>query len=331
MRVFGLNIPKAVYRIRAPELSREAKRRLKMLEWYEAHDRNARLTCRHFGVSPDTFYRWKRRYNLQDLRSLEDRSHRPRQVRQPTWTPELASAELRLREEFPRWGKDRLAVLLRQEGWQCSTSMVGRILGQLKGKGRLKETPHRDPWQRPRPFKRPYAQRKPKGWTLSAPGDLVQVDTADIRPLPGVAYKHFTARDVISRWDVVEVYSRATAKAAAGFLDILLARMPFPVKAVQVDGGSEFMAQFEQACQEKGLKLFVLPPHSPKLNGHVERAHRTHREEFYQVIDLPDSLEELRVKLRAWEKVYNGYRPHQALGYLTPKAFYEKWLAKQHA
>jgi hypothetical protein len=30
----------------------------------------------------------------------------------------------------------------------------------------------------------------------------------------------------------------------------------------------------------------VLPPRSPKLNGSVERANRTHSEEFYQVMPL---------------------------------------------
>src|SRR6516164_9619385 len=52
--------------------------------------------------------------------------------------------------------------------------------------------------------------------------------------------------------------------------------MPFPIRALQVDGGSEFAAEFEQACQQRGLYLFVLPPRSPKLNGAVERANRTH-------------------------------------------------------
>jgi transposase len=41
------------------ELSKAAKHRLRIMEWYEAHGKNARLTCRHFGISPDTFYRWK--------------------------------------------------------------------------------------------------------------------------------------------------------------------------------------------------------------------------------------------------------------------------------
>jgi putative transposase len=85
-----------------------------------------------------------------------------------------------------------------------------------------------------------------------------------------VVRKHFSARDTISRWDVVEVHERATSLAAAHFLDSLVDRMPFPFAAVQVHGGSEFAAEFELACQQRGLPLFVLPPRSAKLNGHVE-------------------------------------------------------------
>jgi hypothetical protein len=40
--------------------------------------------------------------------------------------------------------------------------------------------------------------------------------------------------------------------------------MPFPIRALQVDSGSEFAAEFEAACQRRGLRLFVLPPRSPK-------------------------------------------------------------------
>ena len=123
---------------------------------------------------------------------------------------------------------------------------------------------------------------------MDQPGDLVQVDTLDVRPVPGVVLKHFTARDIVSRWDVLEARTRATAATAAGFLDRLVARMPFPVRAIQVDGGSEFQAVFEEACQARGIRLFVLPPRSPKLNGCVERE-RTHTEEFYEV--TPFSLE----------------------------------------
>jgi hypothetical protein len=81
----------------------------------------------------------------------------------------------------------------------------------------------------------------------------------------------------------IEVSGRATASSAARFITTILARMPFKVKAIQVDGGSEFHSVFEETCQRMGIRLFVLPPRFPKLNGHVERANRTHAEEFYEV------------------------------------------------
>jgi putative transposase len=156
---------------------------------------------------------------------------------------------------------------------------------------------------------------------VEKPGDLVQVDTLDLRPSPGVILKQFTARDMVSRWDVIEVHGRATSCAATLFLDTLQRRLPFPLRALQVDGGSEFAALFEAACQHRGLRLFVLPPRSPKLNGQVERANRTHTEEFYEVIPCSLPITLLNQELLAWERTYNTVRPHQALGYLTPQQF----------
>jgi transposase InsO family protein len=283
---------------------------------------NVALTCRHFGISRQTFYRWLKRYEPLDLISLEERSHCPHRRRQPTWSFLLARKVLTLRLRFPRWGKDKLAVLLRQQGERASTSMVGRILHQLKRSGQLVEPPrHAVPGSR-RPLRlRPYAVRKPRQYAVSRPGDMVQVDTLDVRPVPGVVFKQFTARDVVSRWDVIQAHGRATAYAATQFLDTLLHRMPFPIRALQVDGGSEFAAEFEQACQQRGLHLFVLPPRSPKLNGAVERANRTHTEEFYQVTACSLEMKKLNRELRQWEKIYNTVRPHQSLGYLTPHQF----------
>ncbi len=124
--------------------------------------------------------------------------------------------------------------------------------------------------------------------------------------------------------DVVSVHSRASASTAAHFLDTLESRMPFPVRAIQVDGGSEFEAIFEKECQRQDIKLFVLPPRSPKLNGGVERAHRTHTEEFYEVTESSFDLSEPKDELLEWEGVYNTVRPHQALGYVTPLKFLEQ-------
>jgi len=91
---------------------------------------------------------------------------------------------------------------------------------------------------------RPYAIRKPKEYVAREPGDIVEVDTLDVRPLPGVILKQFTARDIISRWDVLEAHTRATSHTAAGFIDTMLRRMPFPIRVIQMDGGSEFQDAF---------------------------------------------------------------------------------------
>lgn len=267
-----------------------------------------------------TLYRWQKRLKEQGPRGLEERSRRPKRRRQRTWHPELAQRILVLREEYPRWGKDKLVILLSREGIKTSPSMVGPILTKLKARGVLGEPPRRFPPHR-RSHPRPYAVRKPRDYRAHNPGDLVQVDTLDVRPLPGVVLKHFTACDVVSRWDVLEVYTRATATLAQGFLDSVMLRMPFPVRAVQVDGGSEFQAAFEEACREKNIPLFVLPPRSPKLNGHVERTHRTHREEFYEVYDGDLEMEPLNQALNRWEWIYNHVRPRQALDNRIPQEY----------
>ena len=100
--------------------------------------------------------------------------------------------------------------------------------------------------------------------------------------------------------------------------------MPFPVKAIQVDGSSEFTSVSEEECQKRGINLSVLPPRSPKLNGAVERAHRAHTEEPYEVTASSFDLSELREELLEWEQVYNTIRPRQILGYVTPLKFLEQ-------
>jgi putative transposase len=314
------SIAKGTYQLARLELkiSKEAKLRLSWFEYYHQHENNARLTCRHFGISPQTFYRWLRRYNPQHPKTLESRSHRPKQVRQPTYSTEQIEAVRKMREQYPRWGKDKIKVLLERQSIQLSTSTVGRILHYLKIHRQLLEPLSNPISAKKRSRKRPYAVRKPAEYQAKLPGDIVEVDTLDVRPLPGIAYKHFTAYDVVSRWNVVEIYSRATAASATRFLDEMASRMPTPIKAIQVDGGSEFKSVFETECQARGIKLFVLPPRSPKLNGAVERANRTHTEEFYEVTDSDFGLADLRSKLLEWENICNTYRPNQALGYLTP-------------
>jgi putative transposase len=314
--------PREVYgvaRLDANELSPKARERLRALDlWREVG--SAALVCRVFGVSRASLYRWRRQFDPRNLRSLEDRSKRPKRVRRATWEPSLIEAVERLRKTYPRWGKEKLACLVANEGHSASESTVGRILQDLK---RRRVLPELRPWvisSRKRGTHR-YAVRKPKDYQVAIPGDLVELDTLDVRPLPGIVMKSFTARDCVSRWDVLEIHAAATATNAQAFLKAVLARTPFPVRAFQVDGGSEFKAGFETACRNLNIPLFVLPPKSPKLNGHVERANRTHTEEFYELYDGPWTVAAITPALFNWERIYNTVRPHHSLKNATPFQF----------
>ena len=97
------------------KVSRPAQGRLQWMLFYYFNGRNAARTCRRFGISRQTFYRWKRRFDRHDLTTLGGRSHRPRQLRKPTWSAELVERVLALRKQYPRWGKDKLVVLLRKK------------------------------------------------------------------------------------------------------------------------------------------------------------------------------------------------------------------------
>lgn len=273
---------------------------------------------RVFQRSRATIYRWRARYHPKDLRSLAPRSRRPKRVRRATWTAEQEQAVLALREQHPRFGKAKRHALLAAQGMRLSASMIGRILSSARRRNLLIEPRPVNPRQ-PRP-QRPYAIRLPTTKRQpTRPGELIQLDTLHLRPEPGIERRQFTAIDVVSRCAVVGVRSRATAGTARAFLAELVARMPVPVQGIQIDGGSEVMAEFETACHARGIAVYVLPPRSPKLNGRGERLNGTVRREFWECYSGELDLPTLQAALRQWELSYNTHRPHQALGYRTPR------------
>lgn len=271
-----------------------------------------------FDRSAPTVYRWRAAYLKHGVAGLEPKSRRPKRTRKQQWSATAEKAVLRLRQQHRRAGKAKLRGLLLAEGIDLSESTIGRILASLKRRSLLIEPLHGIRTTR-RKAQRSYATRVPVDKRQpTEPGALVQVDTVHIRPSAGPQRRQFTAIDVVSRCAVLGVRSQATAGTATAFLEELVDRMPFPVQAIQVDGGSEFMAEFEQSCQQRGIALYVLPPRSPKLNGRVERMNGTCRREFWEWYDGDLDLPILQKALRAFETYYNTQRLHQALGYRTP-------------
>ena len=52
--------------------------------------------------------------------------------------------------------------------------------------------------------------------------------------------------------------------------------------------------------------------------GRVERAQRTHRQEYYERCDIPQTIKDHNTDLKRWQNTYNTVRPHQTLEYRTP-------------
>jgi len=108
---------------------------------------------------------------------------------------------------------------------------------------------------------------------------------------------------------------KGNRRNAADFLDKVEADMPWPIKAIQIDGGSEFMAEFETVCQTRNIPLYVLPPRSLKLNGAVERCNGAWCYEFYAATELPNHFDKIADHVEAFQ---HHHRPHGALHGLTP-------------
>ena len=74
----------------------------------------------------------------------------------------------------------------------------------------------------------------------------------------GGTLKLSAAVDRVSRYCVAMPSSKVTARSAARFLDQAIGEMPFPVRAIQVDGGSEFMAlhSMKERAKSCGEKTF---------------------------------------------------------------------------
>ena len=107
MSIYGTVLPGAssvASLVRRTNISKEVKKRL---GWFDHYRRtgNARLTCRYFGISPQTFYRWKTRFNPRDLTTLEAKSPKPWRVRQPETSPLAVEKIRQLREEYRQLGK----------------------------------------------------------------------------------------------------------------------------------------------------------------------------------------------------------------------------------
>lgn len=303
-----------------PPLSKGAKRRLAWMDFYESHDHSAALTCRHFAISCSTLYRWLARYDPLDLSTLEKRSRAPHKRREPTTPMHVVDAILALRTERPAWSKYKISVVLaRDSGIRVSASTVGRVLKRY------------DRIEKKRSLKRVRAargrkerRRRPKGFSASGPGALVQIDTKHLN-LPWSEKRfHFEAIDLATRMKVSGIAKTGSSRSAEAFLTHALSSFPFPVRAIQTDNGSEYSRLFEQACEAVGIEHYLSYPRCPRQNAWVERVIQTTQDEYYLYHEYPIDIAEHVALCAVLDCDYNEVRPHQSLGYLTPPEYYRR-------
>jgi transposase InsO family protein len=294
--------------------------RFKVLQRAEDEGRSVARTCRHFGISRKTFYKWKKRYAAHVAAGLCDRPRAPHGSPRAT-PPEVVSKILYLRERY-HFGPRRIADYLRRfHQVRVAGSSVHRILTK-HAMNRLpanqKNRSHVKRWKR---------YEKPQ------PGHRLQMDVKFLERIPttGRRLYQFTAIDDCTRIRILKVYDACNQRTAIQFLNEVVRRLPFRIRVLQTDNGAEFQSQFHWHAESLDMRHVHIRPRTPHLNGKVERSHRVDDQEFYQLLDREDVAEDIHLfndKLREWEDYYNYQRPHGALDGRTP---YERLLERTRA
>lgn len=112
---------------------------------------------------------------------------------------------------------------------------------------------------------------------------------------------------------------------AIDLIDTVIDKFPFRIREVRTDKGHEFQAQFHWHVEDLNIRHSYIKPASPRLNGKVERLHRTDEQEFYQLLTYTDDVD-LRARFSEWEQFYNLSRPHGAFNGKAPYEVFRERL-----
>lgn len=256
----------------------------------------AALRC---GISRPTLYRWIKRYEQNGIAGLSDKSQRPLNLTKLKVDKESESVVLNTRKKFS-WGPQRISnYLLHSKRLKVSPMTIWRVLDRNKVKPVLRRRKKSE-------FKR---------YSKLIPGERIQLDVTKLR---NKTYQ-FTAIDDCTRLKVIRLYENKKCESSIHFLRELLDDFGFPIQRIQTDWGTEFFNyNFQYELHEHFIKFRPIRPKSPHLNGKVERTQQTDKIEFWQHIDISQSLQNLRKLAKNWQDFYNKKRPHSSLGGKTP-------------
>lgn len=322
MTIYGSILPGAASIARSAfltgQLTERAKQRIKVMDWYKSHNHNVALTARHFGIGRATLHRWLARYRRKGLVGLNEQSRAPKKKPLPKTDPEIIFRACQIRRQYPAWSKYKIREMLEREyKLIVSSSTIGRILRRRGLIDKKKSQKRRKAALCPR-------RRFPRGFSISRAGDMVQMDTKHITLPGGRKLYQFTAIDVLTKQRVLAAYSSPSSRNGAAFLKKCIKEFPFYIRNIQTDNGSEFMKEFERLCVKMNIPHYFIEPRQKEQNAYVERSHGSDEREFYQLGNIWQDKDKMNEVLRSWQDTWNNIRPHQALNYKTPRAYFEE-------
>ncbi|MEM6926224.1 MAG: IS481 family transposase [Myxococcota bacterium] len=277
--------------------------------------------CARFGISRQTGYKWKRRYEEGGAAALGSRP--PIAHRHPNATSEEVEAlVVELRKKRPTWGPKKLkAVLEREHGRRFpAASTIGDILTRrgliTRKKRRLRVPPQSTPTS---PYTGPNSV-----WCIDHKGDVRLADGSRCKPL--------TLMDGFSRFLFrCEVVRSCQAAEARPHIESAFREYGLP-NAIRSDGGAPFagsrspgrLSRLSVWWLKLGIELHRNEPASPQQNGRLERFHRTLKAETVAGGPYPEMVQERLFDAHRYD--YNHVRPHEALDQRTPaSAYVESW------
>lgn len=282
------------------------------------HEESIATLCRRFGVSRRTGYKWLARFEEEGTAGLFNRSRAPLH-RPQTIAEEIAKRCLEVRRAHPNWGPLKVRAYLERQGpvteWPAA-STIGELFDRegLTVKRKLR--------RRGPPSSAPFAHCEAANdvWCIDFKGWFLTGDGKRCEPL--------TVTDAHSRYLLrCQVLPRTDTEHVWPVLDAAFREFGLP-RYLRSDNGSPFASRGAGGLSRFSVRLIkagVIPerivPGKPQQNGRHERMHLT----LLQEVASPpaSSMREQLKRLRAFQRLYNDERPHQALDNATPAERYQ--------
>ncbi len=214
-----------------------------------------------------------------------------------------------LAAERRRFGFRRLAVLIRRDGWIVNIKRVLRVYREanLQVRKRLRR---RVALGRGTPA--PIVSTINERWSLDFVHDTLQSGRR-IRTLNIVD-------DYTRECLAIEVDTSLSGSRVARVLDVIGAARGFP-QTIVMDNGTE-LTSLAMACwaRDRKVRLHFIQPGKPTQNAFIESFNGRFRDECLNEHEFA-TLAHARSLIESWRLDYNAYRPHKALGNLTPEEF----------